>query len=90
MGLHRWWEHRHELKGGGRRASRHYYDVYRLLRSDAGTSAADNRLMAADCVRHALLFFNRPHFDLNSAVPGTFYLTPHDECLPIFNETTMQ
>jgi hypothetical protein len=80
-GLRRWWEHRHELKGGGQRVSRHYYDVYRLLQSDAGTGAADDRLMAADCVRHALLFFNRPHFDLNSAVPGTFSLTPHDEML---------
>ncbi len=39
-GLRRWWEHRHELKGGGQRVSRHYYDVYRLLQSDAGTGAA--------------------------------------------------
>ena len=25
------------------------------------------------------MFFNRPDFDLASAVPGTFALTPHDE-----------
>jgi hypothetical protein len=27
-GLRRWWDHRGELKGGGQRVSRHYYDVY--------------------------------------------------------------
>lgn len=80
-GLRRWWEHRRELKGGGQRVSRHYYDVYRLLQSDAGKRAADDRAMAADCVRHALMFFNRPDFDLESAVPGTFTLTPHDQML---------
>ena len=34
--------------------------------------------MAQDCVRHARMFFNRPDFDLASAVPGSFALTPHD------------
>ena len=77
-GLHRWWEHRSELKGGGQRVSRHYYDVYRLLQSTVGKRATDDLTMAADCVRHALMFFNRPHFDLATAVPGTFTLTPRD------------
>jgi hypothetical protein len=27
------------------------------------------------------MFFNRPHFDLDSAVPGSFSLTPQDEML---------
>jgi len=35
-GLRRWWDHRGELKGGGQRVSRHYYDVYRLLASETG------------------------------------------------------
>lgn len=78
-GLRRWWEHRGELKGGGQRVSRHYYDVYRLLQSDVGRRAAEDRAMAADCVRHALMFFNRPNFDLELAVSGTFSLTPHDQ-----------
>lgn len=80
-GLRRWWEHRHELKGGGQRVSRHYYDVYRLLQSEIGRRAADDRAMAADCVRHALMFFNRSDFDLEMAAPGTFALTPHDQML---------
>jgi hypothetical protein len=78
-GLRRWFERRGELKGGGQRVSRHYYDVSRLLASEAGQIAANNLEMAQDCVRHAKMFFNRPDFDLASAVPGSFALSPHDE-----------
>ena len=78
-GLRRWFERRGELRGGGQRVSRHYYDVSRLLASKAGRNAANNFEMAQDCVRHAMMFFNRPDFDLASAVPGSFALTPHDE-----------
>jgi hypothetical protein len=37
--------------------------------------------MAADCVRHARMFFNRPDFDLASAGPGSYALVPHDDML---------
>jgi hypothetical protein len=77
-GLRQWWERRHELKGGGQRVSRHYYDVHRLLASEIGRKATDDAEMAKDCVRHALMFFNRADFNLASAVPGTFALTPHE------------
>ncbi len=77
-GLRRWWDHRQELKGGGQRVSRHYYDVYRLLQSEAGQEAVNDRELAKDCVRHAQMFFNRPNFDLADAVPGTFTLSPHE------------
>jgi hypothetical protein len=80
-GLRRWWDHRGELKGGGQRVSRHYYDVYRLLASETGRNATEAKEMAEDCVRHARMFFNRPDFDLASAVPGSFALTPHDGML---------
>lgn len=80
-GLRRWFERRGELKGGGQRVSRHYYDVSRLLASEAGQIAANNLAMAQDCVRHAKMFFNRPDFDLSSAVTGSFALTPHDEMM---------
>jgi hypothetical protein len=80
-GLRRWWDHRGELKGGGQRVSRHYYDVYRLLASEIGRKATKDAEMAEDCVRHARMFFNRPDFDLASAVPGSFALTPHDGML---------
>ncbi len=77
-GLRRWFERRGELKGGGQRVSRHYYDVFRLLASEPGRRAANDLEMAQDCVRHAKMFFNRPDFDLASAVPGSFTLTPRD------------
>ena len=34
-----------------------------------------------DCVAHARMFFNRPDFDLASAAPGSFALSPHDEMI---------
>jgi hypothetical protein len=80
-GLRRWWDRRGELKGGGQRVSRHYYDVYRLLASETGRKATHDAEMAEDCVRHARMFFNRPDLDLASAVPGSFALTPHDGML---------
>jgi hypothetical protein len=80
-GLRRWWDRRGELKGGGQRVSRHYYDVYRLLVSEIGRKAMEDAEMAEDCVRHARMFFNRPDLDLASAVPGSFTLTPHDRML---------
>lgn len=80
-GLRRWWERRNELKGGGQRVSRHYYDVYRLLGSPKGDSFARDLAMAQDCVRHARMFFYRPDFDLATATPETFALAPHNGML---------
>lgn len=80
-GLRRWWDRRGELRGGGQRVSRHYYDVYRLLASEIGRKAMEDVEMAEDCVRHARMFFNRADLDLASAVPGSFTLTPHDGML---------
>jgi len=82
-GLRRWFERRGELRGGGQRVSRHYYDVSRLLASEATRKAADDLEMARDCVRHARMFFNRPDFDLASATPGSFALAPQDEMLDV-------
>jgi hypothetical protein len=80
-GLRRWWDRRGELRGGGQRVSRHYYDVHRLLASDAGEGFAQDNAMAADCVQHARMFFNRPDFDLAAAAPGSYALVPHDAML---------
>jgi len=80
-GLRRWWDRRGELRGGGQRVSRHYYDVHRLLASETGEGFVSDSGMAADCVRHARMFFNRPDFDLTAAAPGSYALVPHDEML---------
>jgi hypothetical protein len=80
-GLRRWWDRRGEVRGEGQRVSRHYYDVHRLLASDAGEGFVKNGGLAADSVQHARMFFNRPDFDLAAAAPGSYALVPHDEML---------
>jgi hypothetical protein len=80
-GLRRWFDKRGELRGGGQRVSRHYYDLHKLLPTSAGASAIQDPELGADCVAHARMFFNRPDFDLASAAPGSFALAPHDEMI---------
>ena len=75
-GLRTWHDRRGELRHGGQRVSRHYYDVFRLLGSPLGEEAVADRAPAIDCARHARMFFNSPDFDLGHAVPGTLSLMP--------------
>jgi hypothetical protein len=76
-GLRRWFDKRGELRGG-QRVSRHYYDLHMLARDPVGKAALADTALGVDCVAHARMFFNRPDFDLASAVPGSFALAPHD------------
>ncbi len=75
-GLRRWYERRNVLRQEGQRVSRHYYDLHCLLRSNAGKAALADWGLGADCVHHARMFFDRPDYDLASAAPGTFAITP--------------
>lgn len=75
-GLRRWNDIRGQLRGNGQRVSRHYYDVFRLLQSEAGQAALDDTALGADCVAHARMFFNRAPFDLASARAPTFAHCP--------------
>jgi hypothetical protein len=77
-GLRRWFDKRGELRGGGQRVSRHYYDLHQLAAAPVGAAAIAEKTLGADCVAHARMFFNRPDFDLAIAVPGSFALAPHD------------
>ena len=77
-GLRRWHEIRGGLRGDGQRISRHYYDLFRLIQSDAGQAAMADRALGRDCVAHARMFFNRPDFDLGPARAPTFALCPED------------
>ena len=78
-GLRRWFDKRGELRGGGQRVTRHYYDLHRLMASEVGPTAAANLELGADCVAHARMFFNSPDLDLGSAGPGRFVLAPTAE-----------
>ena len=75
-GLRRWFERRGELRQAGQRVSRHFYDLHRLYESDVARSAIADEALGTDCVRHALMFFNRPDYDLASAMTGSFALVP--------------
>ena len=77
-GLRRWFDKRGELRGGGQRVSRHYYDLHQLAAAPVGAAAIAESALGADCGAHARMFFNRPDFDLASAAPGSFALAPHN------------
>jgi len=78
-GIRRWYDLKGELRQSGHRYSRHYYDVFKLLKSDIGKSARCKKELASDCVRHALMFFNSASLDLKNANPGTFSIVPNVE-----------
>jgi Nucleotidyl transferase AbiEii toxin, Type IV TA system len=75
-GLRRWYERRGELRQEGQRVSRHYYDLHCLMQSETGKAALSDLGLGADSVRHARMFFDRPDYDLASAAPGSFAITP--------------
>lgn len=77
-GLRRWFDKRGELRGGGQRVSRHYYDLHRLAAAPVGAAAIADTALGVDCVAHARMFFDRVDFDLASAAPGSFALAPND------------
>ncbi|MGC4011507.1 MAG: nucleotidyl transferase AbiEii/AbiGii toxin family protein [Pseudomonas sp.] len=75
-GLRQWYDKRRLLRQGGQRVSRHYYDVYQLMQSLAAEQWLNNRQLAADCARHARLFFGSPDLGLETAAHGSFTLSP--------------
>lgn len=75
-GLRQWHDRRGELRHGGQRVSRHYYDVHHLMQADQASRWLADRTLALDCARHARLFFGSADLGLDSAAPGTFTLVP--------------
>jgi hypothetical protein len=75
-GLRNWFDRRGELKQDGQRISRHYYDLHCMLATEVGANALSDRGLGVDCIEHAKTFFNRPDFNLATAVPGSFALLP--------------
>lgn len=75
-GLRQWYDRRQELRHGGQRVSRHYYDIHRLAQAEGASIWQADHGLAADCATHAKLFFGSPDLGLESAAAGTFTLTP--------------
>ncbi|HET9000680.1 MAG TPA: nucleotidyl transferase AbiEii/AbiGii toxin family protein [bacterium] len=80
-GLRRWFERRGELRQEGQRISRHYYDLHSMHSTSVGEQAIGDTALGKECARHARMFFNRPDFDLATAVPGSFMLTPTERMI---------
>lgn len=75
-GLRQWHDRRGELRHGGQRISRHYYDVHQLMQAASAHEWQDDHALAIDCAQHARLFFGSADLGLDTAIPGTFTLTP--------------
>lgn len=75
-GLRQWHDRRGELRHGGQRISRHYYDVHQLMQAAPAGGWLADRALALDCARHARLFFGSADLGLESAAPGAFTLAP--------------
>jgi hypothetical protein len=75
-GLRQWYDRRGELRHGGQRVSRHYYDVHQLMQDVSADEWQADHALALDCASHARLFFGSRDLGLNDALPGTFTLTP--------------
>ena len=75
-GIRRWFDIKGELRQEGHRYSRHYYDVYQLLKSEKMQKVLDKKDLAIDCARYARMFFNSTSLDLKTAYPGSFSIMP--------------
>ncbi|RKF35777.1 nucleotidyl transferase AbiEii/AbiGii toxin family protein [Paraburkholderia fungorum] len=75
-GLRQWHDRRAELRHGGQRVSRHYYDLHQLIQVATEAGWLADRELATDCVQHARLFFGSTDLGLEIARPGTFTLAP--------------
>ena len=78
-GLHQWYEKRGELRHGGQRVSRHYYDIYRLAHAEGHAGWQADQALAKDCATHAKLFFGSPDLGLETATVGSFTLSPNEK-----------
>ncbi|VVD83392.1 nucleotidyl transferase AbiEii/AbiGii toxin family protein [Pandoraea soli] len=75
-GLRQWHDRRGELRHGGQRVSRHYYDVHQLMQAPCAAAWQVDHALAIDCAHHARLFFGSADLGLDIAAPGTFTLAP--------------
>lgn len=75
-GLRQWHDRRGELRQGGQRVSRHYYDVFCLLAADTDAVWRSNQVLAQDCAAHARLFFDMAGLGLDKARHGSYTLMP--------------
>ena len=60
------------------RLSRHYYDVYRLVKSGVADLAVENLPLLYDVIEHKKRYFRARWAKYEDAVPGTMKIYPHN------------
>lgn len=80
-GQRQWFDRKGEIKGGGHRLTRHYYDLHKLLDTEIGQAALADADLGRQVVAHARSFFNRGPYGLELAMPGSFTLRPAPEMM---------
>jgi hypothetical protein len=75
-GLWQWHERRGEIRHGGQRVTRHYYDLRSMLETATRSGWHLRDDLARDCANHADMFFGSPDLGLDLAKQGGFTLTP--------------
>jgi len=73
--------HRPEGRAQQDRYSRHYYDVYRMLGSEAGINAVGDEKLLSEVVSFKARFYPSGWANYGSAVKGTLKLVPGGEML---------
>ncbi len=58
------------------RLSRHYYDLYCLIRRGEGARAAADMPLFNRCVQHRAAFFSHSWMDYSKLVPGALHIVP--------------
>lgn len=62
--------------------SRHYYDIYRLIRAGIADEAANNLELFKSIAAHREIFFRYTWVDYDTLEPGQLRLLPANEQLP--------
>ena len=70
------------LPDENQRISRHYYDLWRLLKDNVVPFNDTQLRRLEDCRRHSQLFYGDEGIDLSGARPGTLNIVPHKDLWP--------
>lgn len=60
------------------RVSRHYYDLFMLIRAGVGIATKAQLQLARECQRYSSVFYPDDDVDISDALPGTFDIVPTD------------
>lgn len=68
------------------RMARHYYDVYKLTKSNIVDQAIQNPSLLESVALHKLVYFRSKQASYETAKPGSLHLVPHEALLKLLKE----